>query len=149
LTIKYTKPEEDKEIIEKYISGLYTYQDLADMYNLSKSTIINIVKGYPYNKRGRGRKVENELLERLKLERLNAQREAWDAFAKCQWIKFGHFATEWEKFTHIIGDNAKNPWGIISKNSGARTRSKGLQYTPLEKYEQIGMKIEFPDSGSA
>jgi transposase len=33
-----------------YRTGKYSYQQIADMKALSKGTVINIVKGYPYNK---------------------------------------------------------------------------------------------------
>ncbi len=46
---KFTTPEEDEQIKELYSSGLYTYESVAMAFNLSKSTVINIVKGYPYN----------------------------------------------------------------------------------------------------
>jgi transposase len=48
VTFRYCSPEEEREIIGMYKSGEYSYQQIADMKNLSKGTIINIVKGYPY-----------------------------------------------------------------------------------------------------
>lgn len=45
---KYLSPEEEEKIKEQYQSGQYTYSQLAKMYFVSKSTIINVVKGYPY-----------------------------------------------------------------------------------------------------
>jgi predicted DNA-binding protein YlxM (UPF0122 family) len=49
MSLKYTNEAEDKKIIEMYRTGEYSYQQIADQYNLSKSTVINIVKGYPYS----------------------------------------------------------------------------------------------------
>jgi DNA invertase Pin-like site-specific DNA recombinase len=50
VTLRYCSPEQENEIIELYKTGEYSYQQIADMKNLSKGTVINIVKGYPYNK---------------------------------------------------------------------------------------------------
>lgn len=46
---KYLSPEEQKEAIEMYSTGKYTFQQVADKYFVSKGTIINACKGYPYN----------------------------------------------------------------------------------------------------
>lgn len=49
-TFKFCNQDESKEIIEMYRTGQFSYQQIADKKALSKSTVINIVKGYPYNK---------------------------------------------------------------------------------------------------
>lgn len=46
---KFTSKEEDEEIKTMYATGLYTFETVAMAFSLSKSTIINIVKDYPYN----------------------------------------------------------------------------------------------------
>ncbi|EGD47110.1 hypothetical protein Cpap_1502 [Ruminiclostridium papyrosolvens DSM 2782] len=46
---KYLTPEEQQEVIKMYQTTKYSYQQIADNFYVSKGTIINVVKGYPYN----------------------------------------------------------------------------------------------------
>jgi len=60
---KYTTPEEDAKIKAEYASGEYTYEQLGGIHRLSKATIINIVRGYPFggvcgHRAGKGNRVE-------------------------------------------------------------------------------------------
>ena len=45
---KYTTPEEDEEIKRLYLTGKFSYEKIGQTYHVSKGTIINIVKSYPY-----------------------------------------------------------------------------------------------------
>jgi hypothetical protein len=130
LTHKYTTDTEDREIVEKRMSGLYSYSQLAEEYNLSKATIINIVKGYPYNKL---KQTDTELVQKLKLQRLEAEKEAWTAFSEHRYVDFGVYAVKWIDLNALVGDNAKNPFAKVVQDSHARNRRKGLRYDALEK----------------
>jgi predicted DNA-binding protein YlxM (UPF0122 family) len=46
---KYLSPEEQQEVINMYQNTNYSYQLIADKFFVSKGTIINVVKRYPYN----------------------------------------------------------------------------------------------------
>jgi predicted DNA-binding protein YlxM (UPF0122 family) len=133
VTLKFSSEAEDKEIVEKYQSGLYSYSALAEEYNLSKSTIINIVKRYPYNK---NKAEDSELITTLKLQRLEAEKKAWEAFAEHRYVDFGVCASKWRDLNTIINDNTKNPFASVIHDSHARNRSRGLRYSSLEKLKQ-------------
>lgn len=186
MAYRYTTPEENEEIRQLYRTGEYSFSLLAEKYNLSKSTIINIVKRYPYGaykqaysklqdeatgklekaikaeeeaaqkayERGNYSaygnhlqrwldllKIKDSSYETLKIKRLEYERNGWKAFADKRYEQFGYCAETWSVLTSIIGDSAKDPWGAIVKNSGARTRCKGLRFAILE--------VITPDSGES
>lgn len=98
MTYKYTTPEEDREIIEMYRTQKYSYQQIADMKNLSKGTVINIVKGYPYNpatKKTRYYKLELDSAE--KIENLIKQEEelARKAYNRENYTAYGMHLQRW------------------------------------------------------
>lgn len=189
MTFRYCSPEEEAEIIAMYKSGYYSYQQIAEMKNLSKGTIINIVKGYPYSQdkstyyarlqtesaerleqeitatKERAQKAhsrgnmaaygmhtrqwlllldllpdKDKLYERLKAERASCEQKAWEAFANADYGEFGFNADTWELLTDIIGDNAKNPWGAVAKESGAKNKSRSIRF---EKIDREVRKIGF------
>jgi transposase len=177
VSYRYTTPQENEEIIVLYRTGEYSYQQIADMKNLSKGTVINIVKGYPYGvykqvysklqdetagkleeaikeeeaaaqkayERGNYAAYGNHMqrwidllnvkdgsYETLKLKRLEYEQEAWATFADMAYEAFGYYAETWDVLTDIIGDNAKDPWGVIVKESGAKGKSKSVKYSFLD-----------------
>ena len=169
VTFRYCSSSEEQEIIELYKSGEYSYRQIAELKNLSKGTIINIVRGYPYNQdkstyyarlqtdsadrleqevvkvkekaqnaHDRGNMAayglhtrqwllllemlpeKERIYERLKDERGVCEQKAWEGFAAADYSQFGYFADTWELLTDILGDNAKNPWKLLSKSSNAK-----------------------------
>lgn len=185
MTFRYCSPEEEAEIIAMYKSGYYSYQQIAEMKCLSKGTIINIVKGYPYNQdkdtyyarlqtesaerleqeitatKERAQKAhsrgnmaaygmhtrqwlllldllpdKDKLYERLKAERASCEQKAWEAFANADYGEFGFNADTWELLTDIIGDNAKNPWGAVAKESGAKNKSRSIRFEKINRKGQ-------------
>ena len=48
MAYRYTTPQENEEIRRLYRTGEYSFKQLAEIKHLSKATVINIVKGYPY-----------------------------------------------------------------------------------------------------
>lgn len=189
MTFRYCSPEEEAEIIAMYKSGEYSYQQIAEMKCLSKGTIINIVKGYPYSQdkaayyarlqiesaerleqeitaaKEKAQKAhdrgnmsaygmhtrqwlmlldflpeKNKLYERLKTERAICEQKAWEGFANADYGEFGFYADTWEVLTDIIGDNAKNPWGVVAKESGAKNKSRSIRF---ENVERKGQNISF------
>ena len=178
MAIRYCTPEQEAEIIRLYKSGEYSYRQIGEMKNLSKGTIINIVKGYPYTQdkgtyysklqfesteklkqevvgvRDRAKQAymygdlasygvhtrqwlmlldmlpdRDKLYERLKDERNTCEQKAWECFGRGNHREFGFYADTWGLLSYIIGDNAKNPWGILAKESGAKSKSKSVKYT--------------------
>ena len=75
----------------------------------------------------------DEIFERLKLERLEAEKKAWEAFAAHKYVEFGYYADKWRDLAEIIKDNAKSPFASVVKKSNARVRTKGLRFAILEK----------------
>lgn len=177
MAYRYTTPQENEEIRRLYRTGEYSFQQIAEIKHLSKGTVINIVKGYPYGvykqvysklqdetagkleevikqeeaaaqkayERGNYKAygshmqrwidllgLENGCYETLKIKRLEYEQKAWAAFAEAEYEAFGYYAETWDVLTDIIGDNAKDPWGIIVKDSGAKAKSRSLKYSFLE-----------------
>jgi hypothetical protein len=177
VTFKYCSPEQEAEIINLYKTGEYSYSQIGEMKNLSKGTVINIVRGYPYNKDKQAyyaklqtesaerleqeiKKVKDlaqqahnrnnltaynlhtqqwlmlldmlpdkeKLYERLKNERNVCEQKAWEGFANADYSTFGFYADTFELLTGILGDNMKNPWKIISKESNAKGRSRHAKF---------------------
>jgi hypothetical protein len=177
ITYRYCSPDEDKEIIALYKTGQYSYQQIADMKSLSKGTVINIVKGYPYNpanKAARYNKLQTEsaaqleaaikqaeqdakqayeaghfadygaylqlwtdllkavttepLYEHIRDTRQQYERQAWAAFDSGDYSQFGYYAETWDTLTNILGDNAKNPWKVISLKINAKGHSHSVKF---------------------
>lgn len=178
MTFRYCSPEQEKEIIEMYKSGEYSYQQIADMKNLSKGTVINIVKGYPYSQnkavyyarlqtesaerleqeitatKERAQKAhdrgnmsayglhtrqwlmlvdmllpdKDKIYERLRNERNTCEQKAWEGLSNADYTEFGFYADTWGVLTEILGDNMKNPWGSIIKESGAKSKSRSVRF---------------------
>jgi transposase len=189
MTNRYCDKSEEMEIIELYKTGEFSYNQIGEMKNLSKGTIINIVKGYPYCQDRQAYydrlqtesadRLEQEIVatkekaqaahdrgnisayglhtrqwltlldmvedrdhvyERLKDERISCEQKAWDGFANGNYSEFGFYADTWELLTTILGDNAKNPWGSIAKESNAKDKSKSIRFT---KIQPKGQNVNF------
>jgi hypothetical protein len=54
MTKKYSTPREEEQMKALYKTGKYTFKQIGEKFFVSKSTAINIIKGYPYT----GDKVE-------------------------------------------------------------------------------------------
>jgi transposase/predicted DNA-binding protein YlxM (UPF0122 family) len=97
MTSRYCSPEESKEIIEMYRSGKYSFQQIADLKNLSKGTVINIVKGYPYNqdKQARYYKLQNESAEKIREAIVDEEYCAKQAYERRSFIAYGNHVERW------------------------------------------------------
>ena len=177
---------EENEIRDLYRTGQYSYQQLAEKYFVSKGTIINAVKRYPYNpteKLSRSNKLQeysaaelkvqitkaeqeakraherqnytaygahiqrwlmltqtlakpDQLYDTIKDARTQYEQQAWQAFADGNYSVFGFYADTWDTLTDILGDNAKNPWRVISAKINARGHSHSVKYSKIVRNGQ-------------
>jgi transposase len=106
LTFRYCSPEEEQKIIQMYRSGQYSYQQIADMMHLSKGTIINIVKGYPYsqNKSNYYARLQLESAERLEQEIEEAKERARKAYERGNVSAYGIHARQWLMLLELLPD---------------------------------------------
>jgi hypothetical protein len=58
---RYVDTQETIQISSLYRSGAYSMQDLADQKHLSKATVVNVLKGYPYTSKD----LQSDVLQRL------------------------------------------------------------------------------------
>ena len=177
MATRYCNTSEESEIVALYKSGEYSYRQIAEMKSLSKSTVINIVRGYPYNRdkqayydklqTASAERLEQEitavneraqkaysrgniaayglhirqwltlldmlpekekLYERMKDERRICEQRAWGAFGNSDYGEFGYCADTWKLLTYIIGDNARNPWGAVAKESNAKGKARSVKF---------------------
>jgi hypothetical protein len=90
-----------------YRTGKYTFQQIADMKSLSKSTVINIIKGYPYNKKDKDRrysKLQVETSEKLKEAITEAENRARKAYLKKDLQAYGDNIQRWMSLMQTFSD---------------------------------------------
>ncbi len=96
MAYRYTTPQENEEIRRLYRTGEYSFQQLAEIKHLSKATVINIVKGYPY---GVYKQVYSKLQEGTagKLEEAIKQEEAaaQKAYGRGNYTAYGNHMQRW------------------------------------------------------
>lgn len=129
MTCRYVDPKEATQIISRYRAGQYTLRQLAEQYNLSKGTIINVLKGYPYNKSNNIDDSNLAMYDILKKMRLHHEQMAWKAFADGKMLVFGHHADCWEQLCNCIGDNTKNPWRVLAVKHNARGKATSIRFS--------------------
>jgi hypothetical protein len=79
---KYTSQEEDNQIKHEYESGQFTYRTLGEKHNLSKSSVINIVRNYPYgglSGHRAGKSGQEAFIERV-YRRIQQHLDTFDSF---------------------------------------------------------------------
>lgn len=109
MTFRYCSPEEEAEIIGMYRLGKYSYQQIADMKNLSKGTVINIVKGYPYNQ-DKGTyyaRLQTESAERLEQEISATKERAQKAHDRGNMSAYGIHTRQWLMLLELLPDKEK------------------------------------------
>jgi predicted DNA-binding protein YlxM (UPF0122 family) len=117
MTYKFTDSSEDKEIIRLYRTGQYSFQRIADMKNLSKSTVINIVKGYPYNKDKDARyyKLQNDSAEKLRDAITQEEAHARSAYERQDYSAYGNHMRRWLEMLDILSGKAPIYEELIEK----------------------------------
>lgn len=73
------------------------------------------------------------MLERVKKERLNSEKNAWDALDKGDYITFAHNAKLWAHLNDIAGDQKKNPFLEIRDKINTRNKACSLRFSGIEK----------------
>lgn len=73
------------------------------------------------------------MLERVKKERLNSEKNAWDALDKGDYITFAHNAKLWAHLNDIAGDQKKNPFLEIRDKVNTRNKACSLRFSGLER----------------
>ena len=109
MTFRYCSPEEETEIITMYKSGEYSYQQIADIKNLSKGTVINIVKGYPYSqvKSTYYARLQTESAERLEQEIATTKERAQKAHDRGNMSAYGIHTRQWLMLLELLPDKDK------------------------------------------
>jgi len=108
ITFKYTEPSEDKEIVEMYRSSMYSYQQIADIKCLSKGTVINIVKGYPYNKNTkdiRYFRLQVDSAENAKAAIKTEEEKARKAYERGNFTAYGSHMQRWLMLTKMLNES--------------------------------------------
>lgn len=97
MTFRYCSPEEETEIVDMYKSGEYSYQQIADMKNLSKGTVINIVKGYPYcqDKATYYARLQEESADKFEQEITATKERAQKAYDRGNMSAYGIYIRQW------------------------------------------------------
>lgn len=109
MTFRYCSPDQEKEIIEMYKSGDYSYQQIADIKCLSKGTVINIVKGYPYSQ-DKGTyyaRLQTESAERLEQEITATKERAQKAHDRGNFSAYGIHTRQWLMLLELLPDKDK------------------------------------------
>jgi transposase len=73
------------------------------------------------------------MLNRIKKERLNTEKTAWEALDKGDYIVFAHNAKLWTHLNDIAGDQKKNPFQEIREKTNPRNKACSLRFSGLEK----------------
>jgi len=109
VTFRYCSPEEEKEIIDMYKSGEYSYQQIADIKNLSKGTVINIVKGYPYcqDKATYYARLREESADKLEQEITATKERAQKAYDRGNMSAYGTHTRQWLMLLDMLPDKDK------------------------------------------
>jgi hypothetical protein len=71
---------------------------------------------------------KDQLYEKLKAERLQHEKCAWENYAQGQYAEFGYHAETWDKLTEIIGDNGKSPWALLPGKDIAKSKQNSVRF---------------------
>lgn len=89
-----------------------------------------------------------QLYEEIQNTRIQYEQQAWGAFADGNYSLFGYYAETWGVLTDILGDNAKNPWRVVSAKINARGHSHSIKFSKikgLNELPQMCGKTEFSE----
>jgi predicted DNA-binding protein YlxM (UPF0122 family) len=101
---RFVDQAETIDIIHDYRSGAYSMQALADNNHLSKATIVNIVKGYPYYQ-PQGQQTSSyrqDLYQRLKAKLADVQNQANQANQSGQYKQHGILVQLWLELVCVL-----------------------------------------------
>jgi hypothetical protein len=76
---------------------------------------------------------KDQLYEKLKAERLQHEKCAWENYAQGQYAEFGYHAETWDKLTEIIGDNGKSPWALLPGRDIAKSKQNSVRFEGCSK----------------
>ena len=134
MTKKYTSPEEDERIRELYRTGKHTFEKIGQMYHISKSTAINIIKEYPYtgDKVEYWRRVYRETVTNMDAVLSEIRGNISNSLAEHDSIGYNTFMrqeehllsfsltdpeTLYNKIKHERNDIEQTAWGHLSENN--------------------------------
>lgn len=96
MTDKYCNAQQEQDIKTMYATGKYSHRKLADMYCLSKSTIFNILKGYPWqHKEARYYRLQLESAANLEEAISNSEHCAHKAYERKNFLAYGNHIQRW------------------------------------------------------
>jgi hypothetical protein len=149
LTFPYCDDYEKKEIIEMYRSGMYSYAKIGELKNLSKSTVINYVKDYPYNKdsvtlKARYSRLQEDSLSNLKQEIQRSESEAHKAYVDGNYALYGSHVQRWLTLQNKLSE----PIQLYEQLRAERTRCEHFawEFFSNGQFEQFGYYAETWDS---